>query len=769
MIRVCVAYVLLGAGLWSLPLLTVLQVESAAVVAFVAFFVAGWGACRSFRQGQSFVAVLGSQEAAVTIPLGMLLIAPLWAPNCTLGQGLLFYLLFPGVTVVFAVGGAYCLTGLSLTRPFAWLAGVGVVISLAGPLYDLGFHPQFYTYNHVFGGVLGPIYDEQLAVRDGLFVFRGLTLLWAGAAVMAGRVLRGRGGSAGLFVFLVAIGGIYAFAAPLGLNTTPGTLRSALGGHHQTEHFDLYYDPSHLDSAAVAALAADHEAHYEGIRRRLNGRQAAGDRRIQSYLYPSPEVKARLTGARTTSVAPVWLGQPQVHLLERRAEASLGHELAHVLARPYGLPLLKASWSPGLVEGWAVALEGPDAGPTSHDLVSTAWTADSVAALDQQAQALTQRFSPWGFWTGRGAVSYAAMGSFVEYLLSTYGPAPLKRVYARANFAEVYGRPVSELTDEWAAYVRGRSMVSAGSYRVVSGQFARPSLFEAKCPHYVPPARRHLQAAREAGREQDTARARHELQEAIADAPRYAAAHARLAALRLADGEAAAVRRQLDTLSLPPLPPQLSRLLGDAEARLGAPRRAREHYEQALKQMPRSAPEGRVRLMLRRAVAHRPAVVRVLSGPDSAHVQAHRLRQVDGPAAAVWEAIRWADANRFAAANAAWGRVQPGPLAEWPRAWRQTWGVQRLAWHAEAAARSGRSAEAQHLAAQGAQMARRLGADSWARSFERWTGRGDLWAGTRGRRSPALSPQGEPPGACWVHQTPSPSSADRSIGLSSPT
>ncbi len=720
MVRVCAAYVLLGAALWPIPLLNVLQAESAAVVAFVSFFVAGWGATRSFvAGGRSVWDVLTRQVGAGLLPLGMLLIAQLWAPNCTLGQGLLFYLLFPVVTVVFAVGLAYALTAHSPRRPFALLAGVGVSLSVLGPLYDLGGHPQFYTYNHVFGGVLGPIYDEQLAIRDGLFVFRGLTLLWAFAAVQMGRWLRGGRGGARLVGALVLIALAYVYAGPLGMNTTAEGLQSALGGHYQTEHFDLYYEPSSLDSAAVAALAADHEMHYDRLRRRLAS-EPLGDERIQSYLYPSPEVKGRLTGARTTSVAPVWLDRPQVHLLERRAEASLGHELAHVWSRPYGLPMLKASWAPGLVEGWAVALEAPTPGPTPHDLIASAWAADSAEALEDRADALTQRLSPWGFWTGRGAVSYATMGSFAAYLLSTYGPSRLKAVYARGNFEAVYGRPLGQLAEEWVEYIRGRRIVAASAYSVISRQFARPALFETDCPHYVPPARRHVQAARRAERRRDTSQAQEHLRAALRQAPQSVEAHAALARLQLATGAAAAARHRLDTLSMTPMPARLLRLRGDAYALTDEPDTARALYRRAAAQTPRYAPSQRVHRRLRAAVASRPEVVRVLTSGDSAHVQARRLRSWRGdPGVDAWRALRWQEAHRYEAAAAVWDGLRL-PTASWPRAWRQTADVQAQAWQAEAAARAGRLEVAERTAEAGAERARRMGARGWARSIQRW-------------------------------------------------
>ena len=644
--RVYAAYAVLGAVLWPLPLLNVLQVESAAVVAFVSFFVAGWSAVAHFEGTTSgFWGELFRQELALLVPLGMLTISRLWAPNCTFGQGLLFYALFPGVTVVLAVALAYAITGMRAPWPFWGLGALGMLVSLAGPVYDLGFHPQLYTYNHVFGGVLGPIYDEQLAVRWGLFAFRGLTLLWAGAAAFLGARLRGTGPRWAGPVCAVLIGGVYWFGASLGINTPAHHLQEQLGGHRQTEHFDLYYDPSRLKPSVVDALADDHEAHYRYIRQRLSIEEGTISGRIQSYLYPSREVKARLTGARSTSVTPVWLDQPQVHLLVDRVDPSLGHELAHVFSRPYGLPFLRASWAPGLVEGWAVALEPPDPYPSPHDLVSVATAADSMDTLAGAADAVARRLTPWGFWTGRGAVSYATMGSFVKYLLDTYGPAPLKKVYAQGNFEAVYGRSLDTLAADWERFLQRRPVVSRAAHDVVFQQFTRPSLFEKTCPHYVPPHRRRLQAAQKAARRGDSTAVERHLRRALDAAPRYEPAHSVLAHRRLARGAPAAVRIQLDTLSRTRHSVRLRLHLADARALTGAPEAARRHYRAAWAHTPRYAHETRARLRLRSAVAHRPDVVRALTRAAPAHVQARRLAALDAaatPAVQAWRALRLA-------------------------------------------------------------------------------------------------------------------------------
>lgn len=719
--RVLAAYLGLGLLMAPVPLLNVLQAEAAAVVALGAFFVSGIAAVRQFATGSMAVCqILWRQEAALLVPLGILSVAQLWALNCTFVQGLLFYALFPGVTVVFAVSVAYAVQGLGVSWPTLTMVGTGLLLAVGGPLYDLGLHPQFYTYNHVFGGVLGPIYDEQLAVRPGLFAFRGLTLLWALLAVLLGRRCRGQGPRWPVLVCALAIGVFYMFSAPLGINTPEWYLQRQLGGHTQTENFDLYYDAEQIDRATVADLAHAHEAQYEWVQRRLDGTDDEAGR-IQSYIYPNSDVKGGLTGARTTSVSPVWLSTPQVHLLRERVSQSLGHELAHVASRPYGVPGLQASWAPGLVEGWAVALEPPSPSPSPDDLVRTAAATDTTTSLRAEARAVSSRLSPWGFWTGRGAVSYATMGSFVQYLLDRYGPERLKQVYAWGNFEAVYGRSLQSLAEGWAAHLDRASSVSRDAHDVVARRFTRPSLFETECPHYVPPARRAFQEAQRAGRRHDSTQVMAHLEEALARQPQYAAAHQALARIRLARGQTEQVRRQLDTLSAEAQTVGIRIALADAYALGGNADTAHTLYAEAHAGTPTSAHSLRARLMLRDATADRPSVLRVLVRGDSDSVQARRLAgETPSPVVRAWRALRWIDAKRYRRAMHEWKRTEGPVRAERPRAWHRAWRGQQIAWRAKAALRAGATDDARRWAEQAARRARTLGDKQRAALFEWW-------------------------------------------------
>lgn len=718
-----VPYVVLGVALWPIPLLNVLHAESTAVMALATFFIAGINALRRFSEGQPLPQVLVAQALPLLLLLPISAVATLWAPNCAFATGLLFFGLFPGVTLVLTVAVAFLITSITGRHrdQVGGLVLLGLSVSLIGPLYDLGLHPQFYTYNHVFGGVLGPIYDEQLALRPGLFVFRGLTLLWAGLLFGAARWIR-RGapsfaGSAGMLVCTAAIIAVYAFPAVSGINTTASHLQVRLGGHVATPHVDLYYDPASMTRKEAETIGEDLEADYRRLADRLRV-DAAEIGRVASYIYPSPAVKGRLTGARRTSVSPVWLNRPQIHLLRDRVEASASHELAHVFSRPFGLPGIRASWAVGLVEGWAVALEGPTGDPPPDDLVAVSAAVNESSGLDARAAGIEQLLSPWGFWTGRGAVSYATMGSFVSYLLDAYGPERLREVYARANFRAVYGRSVGELAEEWVESLRRQESIAVAARDVVRRRFTQPSLFETRCPHYVPPYRRHAQAASRAAADGDTLRAIDLWMRSVADEPRYLRAHVDLARTYLATDrvrDATALLEGFLGRFDPPHPPAAQLVLADARARQGRGREADSLYGAVLQRLPRHRHETRNRIRLRSLVADDPEVLQVLTSGDSASVQARRLagRDASPTAVRVWAAIRWMDAYDHAPAAEWWQRVAEQSDDAWMDALspasQRSLRLQLDAWHAGAALRAGKNERAARLARRAGDGYRRYG------------------------------------------------------------
>ncbi len=477
-----------------------------------------------------------------------------------------------------ACGGRACAT-----------PGPGLGVALASAGFDLGLHPQFYHYSHIWGGVLGPIYDEDLAVRPGLFAFRALTLGWVALLVAMGR--RMRRATAGA---LLVIGLAYALRGPLGINTTPGTLRAALGPPVVTPHFRIY-------GAGLSAAEAEYRYAWLAARLGTSPRQ-----RVAVFVYPDVATKRRLTGAGYTSVAPVWLGTPQVHVLRAAIPAHFGHELVHAFSRDFGLPLVHASRRVGLVEGLAVAFEPPDGLPGPDAQVSAAALASGDTLL---AARVASALGAGGFWTGRGAVSYTTMGSFVAYLGARYGPARLRDVYAWGDFARVYGQPVTALAAEWQrAVLHTLPAVPLSAGPLATARFSVPSLFEKPSPHYVPRYVRRTDAAEAALVQGDTAAALTGFEAALRMAPTYLPALDAWARLRLRQGAARWVAGRLRAAHAPALDARL----GDAYALLGQPEAARARYRAARARLPVYAHESAALLWLREASAAHPEVIRAL-------------------------------------------------------------------------------------------------------------------------------------------------------------
>ena len=672
-------YIAVAVLCWSVPPLATLHYPAGVVWAVVAFVGSGAFAVRQFKGARrSLRRVTRSVVASLGIPLVGLLMPGLWRAHCDLVAGFGYFLLFPLCSALFAVALAYWLTSRSTRYATAQLLGIGGLIAIAGPVYDIGLYPQFYTYNHVFGGILAPIYDRFLPFRPGLIAFRGTTLLWGVLLVARGYALRQGRWSAGAAVMAstaaVALVGAYVYADALHINTSAQRIQHTLGAQHTTQHFDVHYDRAALDSATVARIGDDLEFERARLAHDLNAGSEAPTG-IQVYLYPDAETRARLTGAHTTSVAPVWLATPQMHLLMQRY-GSMPHEMAHLMTRPYGLPIVNASWSVGLVEGWAVALDAPTRRPPPHDQVLAA---TPPGELDRRAQMVQQRATPWGFWSAPGGVSYTVFGSFVASVADTHGHEAIADAYAWGNLDATTGCSIDALTDTWLHQLQRQPQVDTEARPVAQRRFRIPSFFELDCPYEPVPAQARYEQAQANLSRHDTTAARRGLHTVIDEHPDFTPARRLLA------------RIQMDTQP----PDSVAQALGDAEAwsaddwalfaqshaRHANWTRAAEAYRRAEQATPRAAIESRTRYIARALDAEAAG-----QPPDSTWQQ--RLQAFEAPLASDTLDVRLHRTRHLDTLR----------MAEMPLGWRNTWRL-RIHLGTVQAARRQRDADALHEAA----------------------------------------------------------------------
>jgi hypothetical protein len=466
----------------------------------------------------AFLNSLRANLALLVIPLVVMLTNALFVKNCSIPEGIAFFLLLPAVTAWFVSCLAFFCV-LHYRHPHV-LYFTFMVVTFAYAALLGYFTPAIFSYNFFYGYFPGFTYDELIEITPALVLFRGLTLA-AGAVVLSLGILvavnsrrEDRSFSKGKVLvqsllhperrwMTAAVGACavatYAFRCPLGFESTASFVRSELGSVRETDHFLIYY-PSDLTQQEVGWIATEHEFRFAQVLRALD---VPADRKIESYLYPSAEVKRRYIGAGSTNIAKPW--SYQVHLSAETMSSTLKHELVHVLAAPYGIPVLRTSPHPGLTEGLAMAVEWDWGNRTLHQYAGMI----RRAGLEPEMERL---MSSVGFATQASSLSYILAGSFCRYLIDSRGMPAMTNVYRTGSFEDAYGTPLTELIGEWHRMTDG---LPAGvtDPDIVDLYFRRPSIFGKVCARTLARVTREARAKYSDG---DYASALHLYQEAYA-------------------------------------------------------------------------------------------------------------------------------------------------------------------------------------------------------------------------------------------------------------
>jgi hypothetical protein len=261
---------------------------------------------------------------------------------------------------------------------------------------------------------------------------------------------------------------VYFFRGPLGFESPAGYVRDQLGAMYETQHFRIYYRAGSMSAGEIRRVGAEHEFRLGQIMRSF---VMPGHRTIVSYLYPSAEEKKRLIGAGGTSIAKPWSGE--IHIHRQALDAALKHELVHVVAAPFGVPVLRTALRPALIEGLAMAVEWDWGDRTLHQYAA----AMRRSGLSTDVAALMQ-------YTGVAArgpfVSYVLAGSFCRFLIDTYGIRKMTRLYHTGDIEQVYGEEPARLQAAWEQFL-DRIPATAADSGIVDALFRSPPIFGKVC------------------------------------------------------------------------------------------------------------------------------------------------------------------------------------------------------------------------------------------------------------------------------------------------
>ncbi|MFW6347670.1 MAG: hypothetical protein ACOC2C_03545 [Cyclonatronaceae bacterium] len=482
-----------------IPLLRELHFLSAGLTALLGAFAAALYASTRVKMRATPASGLRALTAGLLIsllPAFPLLIAG-WLRGCLSFEGLSFWLLLPPPSVMlgFAIGRYFRLFS---ARPRLYSLLLLLLISLGSLLFELLAYPQVYFHNHVWGYWPGPIYDEQVALSPSVLYFRLISLSWAGLfwLLPSVRLRKVKGPAAGAQRSIRSFAGLlllslllsYSNLSQNGIISPPQYLQQELGQRSETEFAILYHDAS-LSREELKWIAATHDFHIREIAARLE-LDPQKLPRIQSYIYRHSWQKKRLTGAGNTVYVPVWQRKPQLHIQQAALSNVLRHELVHVIAREFGMPVLNASPNIALVEGLAVALQGARTTQASLHQI--------VAAQPElpAAEKMQRLMSPAGFYALSGSLSYTLAGSFVDWLLREYSVEQFKTAYRTGRLSAGYETDFEALIAGWHAFLK-QVPVDEAQLALSNQVFSAPGIAEKSCVFHISPEQRVMEGARE--------------------------------------------------------------------------------------------------------------------------------------------------------------------------------------------------------------------------------------------------------------------------------
>ena len=595
---------LLGAVLCFIPLFNILGYESSAAIGVVGGFITAILTARAMsalergpltattehlqaRFGRLFL-----EHTALLLPPWLLLsLNAMRVVNCDYSTGLLFFLLIALPAVLLSQMAAWVVSGVVRKT---WARALAACAVLLGNGLALGWHvatqPPINGHQWLIGYLSGSIYDEALSIPPSLLWYRAMNiagvmaLLWA--LEVARRWLRDGSFSPGytrrLIVLTVVMscvwGGMSWVQQDFGVKIDRETIAKKLGGRAETEHFIIHYPLKRAYIEKLPLLIEDHEFRYAEMKAYFGTDPVAlHGRKVHSFVYPDTETKGDLMGARRTLIAKIWLRE--IHIIWRDyGDHLLAHELAHVFTEPFGAGPLKLSMqngvgvNMGLVEGIATAADWPASELPPH--VASAAMRRLGIAPD-----IRGLVGAGGFWTQSSGRAYTLMGSFVRFLVATYGIEKFKVAYRGGDFEEAYGKPADTLVSEWEAFIDAME-VDEDLLELANYYYKRPSIFGKVCARTIAEMRRQASIAEDSGDTTLALSLRDEILDFDPRNTRYQLERAEL--LVSADRDEEALERLSALLENEELVPservQLEHLRADIYWRRGELRRAAEVY-----------------------------------------------------------------------------------------------------------------------------------------------------------------------------------------------
>ncbi len=482
-IIIFIILVLIDLTLLQFPLTNILGFEYCFVNCIVICFFVGLFTLVAIKKNdfkfdkRFLVELLNANVFYIILPFIISIIASFFILNCSLIDGIYFYLIM--VIPSGIAGFAFALIPLSIWRKFRKTIFIlFFLLILTIPLFEFYFNPQVYFYNPIFGYYPGTIYDETIKVDGKLILYRLINLLYFGtitfillSAFLKNGFARIQKKLIILMVFFIPAILFYLFSGQLGFSSTSESLKAKLGKILFTEHFEICFDKS-LSRPEIELIGLSSEYFYESVKAEL---KIKNDLLITVFVFKDNIQKKNLFGSANADVSKPWLRQ--IFVDASSSSSTLKHEIVHAVSGDFGKTIFKlpGNWSMALTEGVASAVDYCPGSYSNHYFAFLAEENGYLIPVDKL-------FTGFNFFGQVSTLSYIYSGSFCKYLIDTYGVEKFKRYYSAGEFELIYGKSIKQVEKDYLIFLKqfgyDNNQYSARLF------FARQPIFKKVCARF---------------------------------------------------------------------------------------------------------------------------------------------------------------------------------------------------------------------------------------------------------------------------------------------
>lgn len=469
--------------LQTLPLTNVFGYEYSAINALLLSFLSGLFSIsflKSLVKENKIFNVenyLSAIRWMIFLPFAISVINSIIFGFCSFTDGLMFYLVitFPSVIIGSAVG----ISAYFLIKKFRVIAFIFFyLLILFIPVLEIYFNPQIYLYNPLFAYFPGTIYDEGLSVDLKLTLYRFFNLMFF-LSILVYLIKYQIKSSSSVkrksFLFLtIGIAALfYFFVSPLlGFTTTESKLKNELSFQVESKHFIIQAD-RRIEKEVLHQVALNQEYYYSKLSDFFKDEPTT---KINSFIFFNSVQKKELFGSGFADVAKPWLNS--IYVSYDSWESTLKHEIAHCFTADFGTGVFKlaSGFNPALIEGVAEAADGFYDENSIHYLASLAYKNDYRVNLKSM-------LSSFSFFSSVSSISYIYSGSFINYLVDTYGIEKVTDYYRSNDFNKSFSVDLDSTIESYETFLD--TLTISATEDKANYYFGRKSLISKVCPRYV--------------------------------------------------------------------------------------------------------------------------------------------------------------------------------------------------------------------------------------------------------------------------------------------